>query len=56
MPTNLVAEREKGTIETVIVLLNMTNQVQLDFLEDTDVDGVMWVGSMGSQGAYAIGV
>ena len=52
---NLIAERAKGTFGSVIVLLNTTNHVQLDFLDEIDIDGVMWVGSIGSQGAYAIG-
>ncbi len=52
---HLAEEREKGTFGSVIILLNTTNQVQLDFLDDIYADGVMWVGSFGSQGAYAIG-
>lgn len=52
---HLVQERDKGTFGSVIVIMNTTNQVQLDFMDELDIDGLLWVGSFGSQGAYAIG-
>ncbi len=49
--------KEKGTFESVIVLLNSALPIQLDFLkmEGIDVDACLWVGNTGSTGAYAIG-
>lgn len=35
--------------------MNTTNQVQLDFMDELDIDAALWIGSIGSTGAYAIG-
>ncbi len=40
--------------EKVIVLLNTSNPLQLDFLKDYDVDAVLWVGGLGSMGTEAV--
>lgn len=52
--THLVEERDKGTFGSVVLIMNTTNQVELEFLDDIDIDGVLWAGSLGTQGAYAI--
>ncbi|MCH5162324.1 MAG: glycoside hydrolase family 3 C-terminal domain-containing protein [Clostridiales bacterium] len=48
-------EKEKGTFDKFIVLLNTTNQVAIDFIDEYDVDAVLYSGSIGSAGANAIG-
>ena len=53
--THLVQGRNEGKFGNVIVILNTTNQVELEFLDDIDIDGLIWSGSIGSQGAYALG-
>ena len=50
---NLKAEKAKGTIDKIIVLLNTTNQVQLDFLDG--VDAAIWCGGIGDAGSRGIG-
>lgn len=40
--------------EKIIVLLNTSNPLQLDFLNDYDVDAVLWVGGLGSMGTEAV--
>ncbi len=52
---NLKLQKEAGTFEHIIVLLNFSNQVQLDFEDEYGIDAVMWVGNFGEVGAYAIG-
>lgn len=48
--------KEAGKISRIIVLLNSSNSIQLDFLSNPayDVDAVMWVGGMGGQGISAV--
>lgn len=41
--------------ETVVVVLNTSNPVELDFLEEGGVDAALWVGSLGQHGAIAVG-
>lgn len=45
--------REK--FDKVIVLLNVTNAMNLSVLEEYDVDACLWVGALGQEGGYAIG-
>lgn len=52
---NLCRLRDAGTFGSVIVLMNSANPVELDFIDELGIDALMWVGSYGSQGAYAIG-
>ncbi len=40
--------------DKVIVLLNTSNPLQLDFLNDYDVDAVLWVGGLGAKGTNAV--
>ncbi|MCH5351657.1 MAG: glycoside hydrolase family 3 protein [Clostridiales bacterium] len=53
--SHIKAEKEKGTFDKFIVLLNTTNQVAIDFIDEYDVDAVLYSGSIGSAGANAIG-
>ena len=52
MIDNLKAEKAKGTFDRIIVLLNTTNQVQLDFLDG--IDAAIWCGGIGDAGALGI--
>lgn len=52
---NIQKEKEKGTFDRFIVLMNGTNQVQCDFVEEFGVDAVIHSGGLGSAGAKAIG-
>ncbi len=42
------------SFDKVIVLLNTSNPIQLDFLKEFDVDAVLWVGGLGSMGTEAV--
>ncbi len=53
--SNLIRLRDEGKFGSVVLILNTTNQVELEFLDQLDIDGIIWAGSLGSQGAYAIG-
>ncbi|WP_322155509.1 glycoside hydrolase family 3 C-terminal domain-containing protein [Paratractidigestivibacter sp.] len=54
---NLKSMKEAGTVKKVVVLLNSSNPIQLDFLKDPDydVDAVLWIGGVGAQGINAVG-
>lgn len=41
--------------ETVILMLNVTNAMNLSVLNEYDIDACLWVGATGQEGAYAIG-
>lgn len=41
--------------DTVVVLLNTVNPMELDVLDGDDVDAVMWIGALGQTGAAAVG-
>ena len=53
--TNLCQQRDSGVFDSVIVIINSANPVQCDFVDEIGIDGLIWAGSWGSQGAYAIG-
>lgn len=53
--TNMCRMRDEGKFGSVIVLMNSANPVELDFIEELGIDGLIWAGSYGSQGAFAIG-
>ena len=52
----LTALKEAGTVEKIIVLLNSSATIQLDFLsrDGIDVDACLWVGNVGSAGINAV--
>lgn len=41
--------------ETVVVLLNTVNPMELDVLDGDGVDAVLWIGALGQTGAAAVG-
>ncbi|MBQ4600821.1 MAG: glycoside hydrolase family 3 C-terminal domain-containing protein [Oscillospiraceae bacterium] len=45
-----------GTVKSIVVLLNTSNALQVDFLKnnDYDVDAVLWVGGLGISGTNAV--
>lgn len=43
-----------GAFDKVIVLLNMTNQMELDWLEEYDIDACLWIGYPGQWGMEAV--
>lgn len=52
----LTALKASGTFGKIVLLLNTPVPVQLDFLFDADIniDSALWIGNLGSTGAYAI--
>ncbi len=50
-----VLEMVKKNFDTVIVLVNSTNAMELGWLEDEAIDAALWVGCLGSTGADAVG-
>lgn len=52
----LTAKKQEGAIEKIVVLLNSSATIQLDFLEaeDIDVDACLWVGNVGKSGINAV--
>ncbi|MBR1812271.1 MAG: glycoside hydrolase family 3 protein [Lachnospiraceae bacterium] len=50
-----VLDMVKENFDTVIVLVNSTNAMELGFLEDEKVDAALWIGCIGSTGANAVG-
>lgn len=55
--TNLNRLKQEGIIRSIVVLMNSANQVQCDFVDDPTygVDAMLWIGTTGSTGAYAVG-
>ncbi len=56
MLSNLAKMKEEGTIGRIIVLLNSSNAIQLDFLKDGvyGVDAALWIGGVGVTGINAV--
>ncbi|MCD8203286.1 MAG: glycoside hydrolase family 3 C-terminal domain-containing protein, partial [Prevotella sp.] len=46
--------KTNGTFKKIIVLLNSSNSLQLDFLEDYGIDAVLWVGDVGQTGITSV--
>ena len=46
--------KTEGKIKSVIVLINTSNALELDFLNDYAVDACMWVGGLGIKGTEAV--
>ena len=48
--------KKNGTISKIIVLLNTSATLQLDFLQDDsiDVDACLWIGNVGKSGIHAV--
>lgn len=54
--TQLTSLKEAGTIKKIIVLLNSSQMIQLDFMEKEgiDIDACLWVGNVGTYGIDSI--
>ncbi|MCC8182757.1 MAG: glycoside hydrolase family 3 C-terminal domain-containing protein [Clostridiales bacterium] len=50
-----VLDMIKENFDTVIVLVNSTNAMELGWLEEDGIDAALWIGCLGSTGANAVG-
>ncbi len=57
MLSNLKAMKDAGKIGKIIVLINSSNPLQVDFLKDNEygVDATLWIGGVGINGLAAVG-
>jgi beta-glucosidase len=46
--------KAQGKINNIIVLINSSNALQVDFLKDYDIDACLWVGGLGISGTNAV--
>ena len=46
--------KKEGKLRSIIVLINTSNALQMDFLKDYDVDACLWVGGLGISGTNAV--
>ena len=46
--------KSQGKIKSIVVLINTSNALELDFLNDYDVDACMWIGGLGISGTNAV--
>lgn len=46
--------KKEGKISHIVVLINTSNALQVDFLNDYDVDACLWVGGLGISGTNAV--
>ena len=46
--------KKEGKISHIVVLINTSNALQVDFLKDYDVDACLWVGGLGISGTNAV--
>ena len=46
--------KKEGKISSIVVLINTSNALQVDFLNDYDVDACLWVGGLGISGTNAV--
>ena len=53
---NLAAMKEAGTIKKIVVLINSSNTLQVDFLQNEEyaIDACMWIGDVGEFGINAV--
>ena len=54
MLENLEQLKEQGTFKKIVVLLNSSNTLQLDFVDDYGIDAVLWIGDVGMTGITAV--
>ena len=56
MMTNIKAMKDAGTIDKIVVLVNTSNALQLDFLKNNEygVDATLWIGGVGQTGINAV--
>lgn len=50
---NLKALKANGTFKRIVVLLNSSSTLQLDFIDAYDIDAVLWTGNFGMNGIPA---
>lgn len=51
---NLDELKKEGVFQKIVVLLNSSSTLQLDFVDDYDIDAMLWVGNMGLNGLPAV--
>ena len=51
---NLMQLKQDGVFKKVIVILNSSSTMQLDFIDDYDIDALLWVGNLGLNGIPAV--
>ena len=54
MLDNLMQLKQDGVFKKVIVILNSSSTLQLDFIDDYDIDALLWVGNLGLNGIPAV--
>ena len=56
MMENIKALKDEGKIKRIVVLLNTSNALQVDFLKNNEygVDAAMWIGGVGQTGLNAV--
>ena len=54
MLENLEKLKAQGIFQKIIVLLNSSNSLQLDFVDDYGIDAVLWIGDVGMTGITAV--
>ena len=51
---NLEQLKKNGTFKKIVVLLNSSNALQLDFVDKYGIDAVLWIGDVGMTGIYGV--
>ena len=46
--------KSEGVFKKIVVLLNSSNTLQLDFVDDYGIDAVLWIGDVGMTGINAV--
>ena len=56
MLSNLKKLKDAGTVKKIVVLLNSSNPIQVDFMQENPygVDAVLWIGGVGISGINAV--
>ena len=52
--SNLQKLKEEGVFKKIVVLLNSSSTLQLDFVDNYGIDAVLWVGNLGLNGLPAV--
>ena len=48
-------EMAQGRFDKIVLVLNITNPINMTEIARYDIDAVLWVGALGQEGAYAVG-
>lgn len=51
---NLEQLKNQGVFKKIVVLLNSSNSLQLDFVDNYGIDAVMWIGDVGMTGILGV--